>query len=114
ALEATLRGPATPTYAALHADPEELRRRTEALAGELRAAGIDADVVACDGVVGGGGAPGVTLPGWAVALDTSYAERLRRGDPCVVTRVERDRCLLDLRCLRPEQDADVLKAVLTA
>jgi L-seryl-tRNA(Ser) seleniumtransferase len=114
ALEATLRGPATPTHDYLHADPQELRARAEKLADELRSAGIDAVTVVTESVVGGGGAPGVRLPGWAVALEPSYAERLRRGDPCVVGRVDRDRCLLDLRCVPPTADADVLKAVLAA
>ena len=54
----------------------------------------------------------MTLPGWAVALDTSYAERLRLGEPCVVARIERDKCLIDLRCVPPEQDGEVVKAVL--
>ena len=112
ALEATLSGPATPTHTALHADENRLRARAEALVTELTAAGIPAEVLPSDGVVGGGGAPGVTLPGWAVALDPSYAERLRLGVPCVVGRIERDKCLLDLRCVPPEQDGDVLKAVL--
>ena len=112
ALEATLIGPPTPTHVALHADEATLRTRAEALAAELAGAGIAADVVPSDGVVGGGGAPGVTLPGWALALDPSYAERLRLGDPCVLGRIERDQCLLDLRCVPPEQDADLLKAVL--
>jgi L-seryl-tRNA(Ser) seleniumtransferase len=112
ALEATVREPRTPTYAALHADPAVLRSRTEAMAAELASAGVAAEVVAADGVVGGGGAPGVVLPGWAVALEPSYAERLRGGEPCVVARVERGRCLVDLRCVPAELDADVLKAVL--
>ena len=112
ALEATLSGPATPTHTALHADENRLRARAEGLVTELTAAGIPAEVLPSDGVVGGGGAPGVTLPGWAVALDPSYAERLRLGVPCVVGRIERDKCLLDLRCVPPEQDGDVLKAVL--
>ena len=112
ALEATLSGPATPTHTALHADENTLRARAEGLVTELTAAGIPAEVLPSDGVVGGGGAPGVTLPGWAVALDPSYAERLRLGVPCVVGRIERDKCLLDLRCVPPEQDGDVLKAVL--
>ena len=111
ALEATIAGPITPTYAALHADAEHLRTRAQAVAAELAGAGIDVDVVASDGVVGGGGAPGVTLPGWAVALDSSYAVRLRAGDPCVVARVDNDRCLVDLRCIPAERDADLLKAI---
>jgi L-seryl-tRNA(Ser) seleniumtransferase len=112
ALEATLRGPATPTYDALHADVHVLRARADALAAELAAAGLDARVVEADGVVGGGGAPGVRLPGWAVAVEPSYADRLRTGDPCVVSRVERNRCLIDLRCVPDRLDADVLKALL--
>ena len=111
-LEATLVGPRTPTYLALHADSESLRARTQALAADLAAAGVVVDMVEAAGVVGGGGAPGRTLPGWAVALEPSYADRLRVGEPCVVARVERGRCLLDLRCVPPAMDADVLKAVL--
>ena len=112
ALEATVAGPATPTHDALHADADRLRDRAEALAAELSSAGVDADVVESDGVVGGGGAPGVTLPGWGVALDPSYAGRLRTGVPCVVARIESDRCLVDLRCVPAERDAELLKAVL--
>jgi len=114
ALEATLRGPATPTAAAVHADSAELRRRADHVAEELHVGGVPAEVVASTGVVGGGGAPGVSLPGWGVALPVHYATLLRRGDPCLVTRVEHDRCIVDLRCVPPEADADVIKAVLTA
>ena len=57
-------------------------------------------------------APGVELAGWAVAVEPSYAARLRQGEPCVVGRLERDRCLLDLRCVPEDADRDVLKAVL--
>jgi L-seryl-tRNA(Ser) seleniumtransferase len=109
ALEATVDGPASPTAAALHADPGELRQRCERLVALLGR--IDAEVVASDGVVGGGGAPGVTLPGWAVALPEAYAEPLRRNDPPVVGRVERGRCLLDLRCVPADDDPTVLAAV---
>ena len=74
---------------------------------------VAVDVVPSVGVVGGGGAPGVKLPGWAVALPESYAAALRTGEPCVVGRVEAGRCLLDLRCIPPGNDADLVKAVLS-
>jgi L-seryl-tRNA(Ser) seleniumtransferase len=106
ALEATLRGPQTPVHAALHADPEELRRRTDRLA-EL----TGGTVVASTGLVGGGGAPAVELAGWALALPVADAERLRTGDPCIVTRIERDQCLLDLRCVPEALDEAVAAAV---
>ena len=70
-----------------------------------------ASLVAVEGRVGGGGAPGVPLPGWAVALPESCAEQLRTGDPAVIARVERGRCLVDLRCVPAESDADVERAV---
>jgi L-seryl-tRNA(Ser) seleniumtransferase len=110
AIEATLDGPPTPTRHALTADPDALRARCEALATHL----VDADVVESAGAVGGGGAPGVALPGWAVALPTPYAERLRRGQPPIVARIEHDRCLLDLRCVPPSEDSLLLQAILDA
>ena len=106
ALEATLRGPVTPTWVALQADPDVLRARCEAVAAQ-----VGGTVVASAGAVGGGGAPGQALPGWAVALPAAYAPALRAGDPCVVGRVERDRCLLDLRCVPPQDDARLVDAV---
>jgi L-seryl-tRNA(Ser) seleniumtransferase len=109
ALEATVDGPASPTATALHADPGELRQRCARLVGLLD--GIDAELVASDGVVGGGGAPGVTLPGWAVAVAQAYAEPLRSNDPPIVGRVERGRCLLDLRCVAEDDDLTVAAAV---
>jgi L-seryl-tRNA(Ser) seleniumtransferase len=108
ALEATVGGPPTPTERYLHADSGHLRRRAERMAGE-----IGAEVVPSAGAVGGGSAPGLDLPGWAVALPAPYAERLRLGDPCVVARVERGRCLVDLRCVE-EDDDPVLAAAIRA
>ncbi|MYW93909.1 L-seryl-tRNA(Sec) selenium transferase [Amycolatopsis rubida] len=109
ALEATLRGPEPPVRAALVA--EGLRQRAEALAQSLRSAGVDAEAVDSAAVVGGGGAPGVELPGAAVALPARYAEALRLGEPAVVGRIVRDRCLLDLRTVAPADDAILREAV---
>ncbi|MBV9293578.1 MAG: L-seryl-tRNA(Sec) selenium transferase [Frankiales bacterium] len=114
ALEATVRGPVTPTAQALHLDTELLRRRAVAVSEELAASGVAAAVVPHAGVVGGGGAPGVEIAGWAVALDPSYAERLRLGDPCIVGVVDDGRCLLDLRCVPADRDRDITKAVVEA
>lgn len=113
-LEATITGPPPPTAEALHADPESLRMRAEKLAAALAEAGIPARAVASDGMVGGGGAPGVVLRGWAVELTEPFAAALRTGEPCVVTRVERGRCLLDLRCVPADQDERLHHAVVVA
>ncbi|HJQ00773.1 MAG TPA: L-seryl-tRNA(Sec) selenium transferase [Jatrophihabitans sp.] len=122
-LEASLRGPATPTSRYLHADPELLRGRCAdllaALAGEpdlVQNAELTAELAECavvpsEGAVGGGGAPGVPLPGWALSLPARFAEPLRTGDPAVIGRIERGRCLLDLRCIEPSDDPAVLAAI---
>ena len=112
ALEATLRGPATPTAQALAADPDALHRRATAIATALAARGVDATAVASRATVGGGGAPGVTLHSAAVSLPERYATLLRAGNPPVLGRVEHRRCLLDLRALPAEQDIAVREAVL--
>jgi L-seryl-tRNA(Ser) seleniumtransferase len=112
ALEATLRGPATPTAQALSADPHTLHRRATAIATALAACGVDATAVASQATVGGGGAPGVTLDSAAVSLPERYATLLRAGIPPVLGHVEHGRCLLDLRSLPADQDATLREAVL--
>jgi L-seryl-tRNA(Ser) seleniumtransferase len=107
AFEATLRGPRHPTWQALHADPDRLRARVE----WLRTAVGFGEVMETQAVVGGGGAPGVTLPSWSLALPPEYARPLRLADPPIVGRVERDRLLLDLRCVPPESDGLIAEAV---
>jgi L-seryl-tRNA(Ser) seleniumtransferase len=109
ALEATLRGPEAPVRAALEVSVESLLRRAENLARSLQDVGAEA--VASVAAVGGGGAPGVELPSAAVSLPARYAAALRTGEPAVVGRVVQDRCLLDLRTVRPEEDPKILEAV---
>jgi L-seryl-tRNA(Ser) seleniumtransferase len=111
ALEATLRGPAPPVVRALEADISDLRRRAEAMAGRLRDAGVPAEVVSSQAMVGAGGAPGVPLESVAVRLSDTLAAPLRLGRPAVVGRVERGALLLDLRSVPPELDPDVETAV---
>ncbi len=104
ALEASVRGPVTPTAAALHADPGVLRRRAERVAKAL----TEYDALAVDSTawVGGGGAPGVGLPSAAVSLPETYAAPLRRAG--IVGRVEAGRLLLDLRAVPAELDDEDL------
>jgi L-seryl-tRNA(Ser) seleniumtransferase len=111
ALEATLRGPEPPVREALIVAVADLRARADALCTALQADGVDARSVASTAAVGGGGAPGVELPSAAVSLPARYAEALRHGEPAVVGRIAQDRCLLDLRTVRPGQDVRLLEAV---
>ncbi|GAA3836397.1 L-seryl-tRNA(Sec) selenium transferase [Brevibacterium ammoniilyticum] len=109
ALEATITGASNPVHDALHIDPAHLRERTDALAKA-----VGGTVVTHDGRVGGGGAPGVPLPGWALELPAEFAAPLRLGDPAVVGRVHQGVCLIDLRCVPESSDTAVAEAIRAA
>jgi L-seryl-tRNA(Ser) seleniumtransferase len=121
ALEATIDGPPTPVRQALAADAAGLTERAERLAGAVTEAGADGQAVASAATVGGGGAPGVTLPSAALSLPESLAPVLRAGAAvrrgevtAVVGRVENGRLLLDLRAVPPEDDERLAAAVIAA
>lgn len=106
ALDATVTHTANPIHDALHMDPNHLRQRSEELAEA-----VGATVVEHNGRVGGGGAPGVPLPGWAIELPEAFAEPLRLGDPAIVARVHQGRCLVDLRCVSESEDNRIAAAI---
>jgi L-seryl-tRNA(Ser) seleniumtransferase len=56
----------------------------------------------------------VTLDSFAVSLPGTLAQRLRRGDPAVMGRLDGDRVLLDLIAVGPQHDDPVLRAVRAA
>jgi L-seryl-tRNA(Ser) seleniumtransferase len=108
-----------PIWRMIAAPTATLRARAERLSADLR--GL-ADVAAVEtaATVGGGSLPGETLPSWAVAFSPvdggvdDLARRLRLGEPAVFGRIERDRVLLDLRTVLPEDDARLLAATRAA
>ncbi|HEY3528454.1 MAG TPA: L-seryl-tRNA(Sec) selenium transferase [Nocardioides sp.] len=109
ALEATLAGPTPPVLAALGVRQDDLMRRARRIADAL---GPDlAEAVASDGAVGGGGAPGVTLPSAAVALPPLLADPLRNGEPPVVGYVADGRLHLDLITVPESLDDALVDAV---
>src|ERR1700733_7333835 len=121
ALEATIDGPATPVSRALAADAAGLTDRAERFARAAAEAGADCQAVASAATVGGGGAPGVTLPSAALSLPEDLAPVLRAGPAvrrgevtAVVGRVENGRLLLDLRAVLPEDDERLAAAVIAA
>ena len=77
------------------------------------------DVVLCEGVsaVGGGAAPGVSLPTTVIRLRSAdrppaaLARALRLGDPPVVARVAEDAVWLDLRTVSQGEEPMLLEAL---
>ena len=121
ALEATLAGPQPPVAEQLSAGQPQLAERASRIAEDLVAVSIDARAHQSDAAVGGGGAPGVSLPSASVSLPASFAAELRSGAavrrgtaPAVVGRIENGRLLLDLRAVSPADDARLTAAVQAA
>ncbi len=123
ALEATLeefaagRADTTVPVAAMLAMPiEEIARRAQALADTLSARGIQATVVDGESTIGGGSAPGAMIPTKLVAVEhatqtANDLERLLRRQPVpLIARIERDRIVLDLRTVDPQDDLFILRA----
>jgi L-seryl-tRNA(Ser) seleniumtransferase len=112
---------AVPVQRMLLTPLDVLQSRAEALAGRLNAApGWRTEVVAGASAVGGGSAPGVELPTALVALEREglraeqLEERLRAQTPPLVARIVRNRVMLDLRTVPPEQDGVVAGLVARA
>ncbi|MCL2281339.1 MAG: L-seryl-tRNA(Sec) selenium transferase [Dehalococcoidia bacterium] len=97
---------------------EDLRVRARIVARILKAHGIDASVQ--DGIclVGGGTLPEQGLPTALIRLTPSgavdeIALKLRLSSPPLITRVEKDAILIDLRTVYTDQDA-LLPGIITA
>ena len=79
--------------------------------------GVKASVVETRSTVGGGSLPEETQPSRGVALEgraTSVAERLRRAEIPVIGHVVEEKAVLDMRTVRPEDDALLVQAVAAA
>ncbi len=118
ALGATLRSWITgqtddlPVVRMIRMPAEEIRARAEHFAAAVNAIGLRAELLAGESVAGGGSTPGLTLPTTLVAIAAPGLEsRLRAGNPPVITRVEDDRVLIDLRTVFPEQEAILLEVL---
>jgi len=105
-----------PVWRAIAAETQALRHRAALIAARLSGA---AKVVDTKATVGGGALPGETLPSVGLRLKKGSASRLltalRRGEPCVIARIEDGAVIADLRAVIPAQDealACALAAVL--
>jgi L-seryl-tRNA(Ser) seleniumtransferase len=112
-LEATMRAylledlDAIPALRMIRLSPESIRARAEAMAAQL----TGAEVIPGESVIGGGSTPDKALPTWLIAMDYRLEEKLRKGDPAVIARIENDRLLVDLRTVSAEEEPELLRAL---
>jgi L-seryl-tRNA(Ser) seleniumtransferase len=92
---------------------ESIRARAERLVRLLD--GVLAEVAPGESVIGGGSTPDLSIPTWLIAVAATdvveLEKRLRAGDPPVVARIEKDRLILDLRTVFPEEEAELVAAL---
>ena len=124
ALEATLQEYATgrasrsvPVARMLALTEADIEARAARIAKTVAANDLEISIVPGSSTIGGGSAPGSSLPTrlLAVAHRTlaviALEARLRAWDPPIVARIEHDRLVLDVRTVLPEQDAAVTQAL---
>jgi L-seryl-tRNA(Ser) seleniumtransferase len=99
-----------PVQRMLHASPDEIEARAQALAAKLAGVGWRVAMISGTSAVGGGSAPGLELPTVLLSIErngeTAAATEtwLRTLDPPVIGRIDHDRVVLDLRTVLPDQD----------
>jgi L-seryl-tRNA(Ser) seleniumtransferase len=127
ALEATLmkyRDPKTalrdiPVLRMISASGDEMRQRAERLADAIKRVNTDItlDIVPVEDQIGGGSAPMVRLPGWAVSVrdgmkSADRTERkLRKAEIPVIARIHEDRLLLCVRTIADNEIEAVAEAL---
>jgi L-seryl-tRNA(Ser) seleniumtransferase len=124
ALEATLAAYAQgkaltdlPAIAALHTTKETLARRARRFVRRVRNDKLTLQLRDGHSVIGGGSAPEAVLLTKLISITSATAsatameERLRHHTPPIIARIEDDKLLLDLRTVRPHEEAELLAAL---
>ncbi|HEY5175714.1 MAG TPA: L-seryl-tRNA(Sec) selenium transferase [Terriglobales bacterium] len=125
ALEATLLAylredyDSIPALRMMRVTEDELARRAKQIAQRLLAScpSLLVEVVESRSVLGGGAAPGSTLPTRVLAVKSEginadeLCAQLRHWETPIIARVEEERMLLDLRTVEPEQEEAIVAAL---
>ena len=101
-----------PVVAMLLMPIEQIDRRARALAAAIRMAapGVTCDIIDGASTIGGGAAPQSQIPTRLLSLKSTKQSAaaleaaLRTGIPAVITRIQQDAVLIDLRTVAPEHD----------
>jgi L-seryl-tRNA(Ser) seleniumtransferase len=108
---------AIPAVRMMNLSRQAIGVRADVVAGRVRSANLEVELIDGESVIGGGAAPSSVLPTRLLAITCNglsaneLASNLRVLNPPIIARVEDGRVLLDLRTVFPLQD-DVLIAAL--
>ncbi len=103
-----------PIWRMISTDQKGLKLRARSWAESLG----QGEVIESESTVGGGSLPGETLPTWVLALrvksPVKLLEKLRHTHPPVIARTSKELLFFDPRTVFPEQDATLIKAIMSS
>jgi L-seryl-tRNA(Ser) seleniumtransferase len=102
---------AIPALRMLRMSAEEIRGRAE----KIRELVPSVEIIEGRSVAGGGSTPDQSLPTWLIAISgdaVGVEKRLRAKN--IIARIENDRVVLDLRTVFPEEEDELVRAMLPA
>ena len=123
ALEATLLSyikrdfDAIPAIQMMRLSKDAIAERARRMSIQLRLAGLVAEMRDGESVIGGGAAPSSALPTVLLAIASDrlgpneMANQLRQHTIPIIARVEDERLIVDLRTVRPDDDARMVAAL---
>lgn len=104
-----------PIVSMLRPSEVEIEQRAQAILAGLGHSGqLECSIIDGVSTVGGGSAPGTEIPTRLIAIAdsrrsaTDVTRTLRSLDPAIVTRIQQDCVVIDLRTVLPDEDAAVL------
>ena len=106
-----------PVLSMVTAHRDTIASRAQAVATQLRVAGIACEVVDSEAAVGGGAFPTARLQSAAISISGKAAEqeqKLRRSTPAIVGRIVDNHLLLDVRSMAADQDQAFAAAAIKA
>jgi L-seryl-tRNA(Ser) seleniumtransferase len=111
-----------PTLRMLLQKPEEIKRRANKISRRLKSEIKDADIrIMQDSSRAGGGAlPEMDLPTYVVAIKSDQIsvneleEKLRKGDPPIITRIKGDSLIIDARTVMDKDHEVLVKGIKSA
>lgn len=116
--------PYIPIHRMMRDDPEQIRRRCRRFRSRLRRTspelGAACRLVESASLIGGGSTPGRMIPGSVVAITptegsvAAMEKRLRSGTPPIISRVENDRLIIDLRTVFESEEPALIQGLVAA
>ena len=106
-----------PLMRMLSTSTENLKLRAEKFLGQIKHLGFvkTAFVEESQSMLGGGSIPTQHIPSWSVAIDTEnvsvddLASKLRESTPAFIGRVHKDRLIVDMRTVNPNEDVALVE-----